>query len=309
MAKIPLVVGGVINSGEIGGPLDLQANLRGDLGIRSRGILGGLINTGYIGGGINLKSFAEGDKDKEEGGSEGERRIKEGGGIEGEGGYGDGGNSTSSAAPEKEGYLLKKRSEAKRSFNRRYFVLHGNILVYSESRFVKEPLGVIFLEGHSVELVDERMFAIHFHTAAYTGRSYILQAESEAEAESWMQALAHCGSEFLILSVEELEDALRALNSLADCSEGTSTENPVQCTSVIPTPSSAATVGHRNPFNSPITVPQDHRQRHQKQQLHQHSVEHLAGLLTLSWKGMQNNVREYLDSAVASAEVAEQQHL
>lgn len=88
-----------------------------------------------------------------------------------------------SKAPEKEGYLLKKRSETKRSFNRRYFVLRGNILVYSESEFSKEPLGIIFLEGHSVELVDERMFAIHFHTATYTGRSYILQAESEAEAE------------------------------------------------------------------------------------------------------------------------------
>ena len=86
-------------------------------------------------------------------------------------------------APEKEGYLLKKRSETKRTFKKRYFILHGNVLVYSENKFSKEPLGVIFMEGHSVELVDERMFAIHFQTPSYTGRSFILQAESDAEAE------------------------------------------------------------------------------------------------------------------------------
>ncbi|KAH9277994.1 Sesquipedalian-1 [Echinococcus granulosus] len=211
-------------------------------------------------------------------------------------------------APEKEGYLLKKRSEAKRSFNRRYFVLHGNILVYSESKFGKEPLGVIFLEGHSVELVDERMFAIHFHTSAYTGRSYILQAESEAEAESWMQALAHCGSEFLTLSVEELEDAFRALNSLADCPGGGSGGSPAQRAPVNTAHSSAAAAGHRNPFNAPITSSRDHRQGCQKQQ-QQHSIDHLTGLMMLSWEKMQANVREYLDGAAVPAEATAQQHL
>lgn len=57
---MPLVVGGVINTGDISGAIDLQSNINGDLGVRSRGVLGGLINTGYIGGGINLKSSAEG---------------------------------------------------------------------------------------------------------------------------------------------------------------------------------------------------------------------------------------------------------
>ncbi len=36
--------------------------------------------------------------------------------------------------------------------------LHGNVLTYFENKNDKEPLGAIFLEGHSVELVDERMF-------------------------------------------------------------------------------------------------------------------------------------------------------
>ncbi|VDK24552.1 unnamed protein product, partial [Taenia asiatica] len=349
LGKVPLVVGGVINTGEISGAIDLQSDIKGHLGVGRRGILGGLINTGYIGGGINLKSSAEGgDKTEGAGGKAGGGGIAEGGG-----------NGTGSAvmkifnertvvnfaypkAPEKVGYLLKKRSETKRSFNRRYFVLNGNILAYSENEFSKEPLGVIFLEGHSVELVDERMFAIHFHTADYTGRSYILQAESEAEAEvrivfscllfethapryctynfacihrrskssgfsfSWMQALAHCGSDFLSLSVEELEDALRELNSLTDCPDSGIREGSAQCSPAVATFSSAATVGNRNPFNTPLASPRDHRQRYQKQQ--QHSIVHLTGLLTLSWERMQASVREYLDGAVASAEVTEQKH-
>ncbi len=43
--------------------------------------------------------------------------------------------------------------------------LDGNVLTYSENKNDKEPLGAIFLEGHSVELVGERMFAIRFHTS------------------------------------------------------------------------------------------------------------------------------------------------
>nr|CDS20774.1 hypothetical protein EgrG_001149100 [Echinococcus granulosus] len=55
-----MVVGGVINTGEISGGLDLQADIEGDLGFRSRGVLGGLINTGFIGGGVNVRSSVEG---------------------------------------------------------------------------------------------------------------------------------------------------------------------------------------------------------------------------------------------------------
>ncbi|CDS43697.2 conserved hypothetical protein [Echinococcus multilocularis] len=54
-----MVVGGVINTGEISGGLDLQADIGGDLGFGSRGVLGGLINTGFIGGGVNVRSSVE----------------------------------------------------------------------------------------------------------------------------------------------------------------------------------------------------------------------------------------------------------
>ncbi|KAM7533290.1 hypothetical protein Aperf_G00000121422 [Anoplocephala perfoliata] len=200
--------------------------------------------------------------------------------------------------PEKEGYLLKKRSENKRSFKRRYFVLRGNILIYSEAKLSKEPLGVIFLEGHSLELVGERMFAIHFQTASYTGRSFVLQAESEAEAESWMQALAHCGSEFLTLSVEELEDALRALSSLADNSGYIGNTNITKrddCSSRQASPG----VCTRNPFNMVPSTPSG-RRREGSQQPANHSVSHLIDLLALSWEKMHANAREYLDNVAVS---------
>lgn len=111
--------------------------------------------------------------------------------------------------------------------------------------------------------------------------------------------------------MEELEDALRALNSLTDCPDGGTRQASAQCSSTTTIPTSATATGHRNPFNTPITSPQDHRQRYQKQQQQQqqHSIAHLTGLLTLSWEKMQASVREYLDGAVASAEVAEQQYL
>lgn len=85
--------------------------------------------------------------------------------------------------PDKAGYLLKTRSETKRPFKRRYFVLHGNVLTYSESKRDKEPLGVIFLEGHFVEYVDEKIFAIRFNTRQSPERSYFLQAETINDTE------------------------------------------------------------------------------------------------------------------------------
>ncbi|VDD78027.1 unnamed protein product [Mesocestoides corti] len=190
--------------------------------------------------------------------------------------------------PDKEGYLLKKRTETKRSFKRRYFVLHGNVLTYSESKHAKEPLGVIFLEGHSVELVDENMFAIRFHTNTYSGRNYILLAESEAEAESWMQALTHCGSEFLTLSVEELEDLLRSLNSLSSI-YGDSPSSKANATSADTRLNQVCT--SRNPFNS-STIPLVGPTASSK-----NPMSHLTNLVALSWENMQDNLRTYLNNA------------
>lgn len=111
-----------------------------------------------------------------------------------------------------------------------------------------------------------------------------------------MQALAHCGSEFLTLSVEELEDALRALSSLAD--NGVANNNVFKrnnCSSHQVSPG----VHTRNPFNIPPSTSSGGR-RERSQQPNDRSISHLIGLLALSWEKMHASAREYLDNVAVS---------
>lgn len=50
---------------------------------------------------------------------------------------------------DKEGYL-NKRGELNKAFQKRYFVLKGNLLFYFEKKGDKEPLGLIILEGCTI---------------------------------------------------------------------------------------------------------------------------------------------------------------
>lgn len=50
---------------------------------------------------------------------------------------------------DKVGYL-NKRGELNKAFQRRYFVLKGNLLFYFEKKGDKEPLGLIILEGCTI---------------------------------------------------------------------------------------------------------------------------------------------------------------
>lgn len=61
-----------------------------------------------------------------------------------------------SATPvDKDGYL-SKRGEVNKNFQRRYFVLKGNLLFYFEKKGDKEPLGVIILEGCTIGMLLKR---------------------------------------------------------------------------------------------------------------------------------------------------------
>lgn len=48
-----------------------------------------------------------------------------------------------------EGYL-SKRGEVNKSWQKRWFVLKGNLLFYFERKGDREPLGVIILEGCTI---------------------------------------------------------------------------------------------------------------------------------------------------------------
>lgn len=57
--------------------------------------------------------------------------------------------ATSSGPVDKEGWLIK-RGEVNKAFQKRWFVLKGNLLFYFEKKGDKEPTGAIILEGCTV---------------------------------------------------------------------------------------------------------------------------------------------------------------
>lgn len=57
--------------------------------------------------------------------------------------------STSASPVDKEGWLFK-RGELNKGYQKRWFVLKGNLLFYFDRKGDKEPLGVVILEGCSI---------------------------------------------------------------------------------------------------------------------------------------------------------------
>lgn len=107
---------------------------------------------------------------------------------------------------------LNKRGEVNKSWQKRWFVLKGNLLFYFERRSDREPLGVVILEGCTVELAEEGeqyCFQIVFH--GINNRTYTLSAESQEAMETWMKALTCAGYEFIKLMVSDLQRQLAEL--------------------------------------------------------------------------------------------------
>ncbi|XP_027657520.1 sesquipedalian-1 [Falco biarmicus] len=108
--------------------------------------------------------------------------------------------------------FLYKRGERHTAYHRRWFVLKGNMLFYFEERESREPLGVIVLEGCTVELCDsaeEFSFAIRFGGAK--SRTYVLAAESQAAMESWVKSLSRASFDYMRLVVRALEKQLEEM--------------------------------------------------------------------------------------------------
>lgn len=126
---------------------------------------------------------------------------------------------------EKVGYLWKRRSERKGSFKKRYFIVCGNLLAYYEKKSDQEPLGVIILEGHVLELLDDLTIALRFPSVNGSSRSCVLRADSQKDIEDWMRVLSRTGIDFFTLTLEDLEDQLGALNSVKKSTQFTSPES------------------------------------------------------------------------------------
>nr|XP_025874632.1 sesquipedalian-1 [Vulpes vulpes] len=115
------------------------------------------------------------------------------------------------------GFLYKKGGRHA-AYHRRWFVLRGNMLFYFEDRASREPVGVIILEGCTVELVEaaeEFAFAVRF--AGARARTYVLAAENQAAMEGWVKALSRASFDYLRLVVRELEQQRPRSVCLAHC--------------------------------------------------------------------------------------------
>ncbi|MEQ2206499.1 hypothetical protein XENOCAPTIV_030222 [Xenoophorus captivus] len=123
--------------------------------------------------------------------------------------------ATCDSPPDKTGFLFKK-GERNTAYHRRWFILKGNMFFYFEERESREPIGVIVLEGCTVELcesAEEFAFAIKFDCAK--ARVYKLAAESQMAMESWVKALSRASFDYMRLVVKELERQLAEIQDAA----------------------------------------------------------------------------------------------
>ncbi|KAK5607149.1 hypothetical protein CRENBAI_006426 [Crenichthys baileyi] len=106
---------------------------------------------------------------------------------------------------DKEGYLSKK-GELKTSYQKRWFVLKGNLLFYKERPGEKDVIGVIVLEGCTVQLCEsEEQFAFSLVWSEPGLRTYKFAAEDQASQESWIKALLSASHSYLALLVVDME--------------------------------------------------------------------------------------------------------
>lgn len=121
--------------------------------------------------------------------------------------------ANSTARIDKQGYL-NKRGELNKSFQKRWFMLKGNLLFYFDKKGDAEPIGVIILEGCSVELAENTdKFSFELTFLGSGARTYVLAAESQEEMEDWMQVLACASYDYMRCAVEELQRQMDELNA------------------------------------------------------------------------------------------------
>merc|ERR1719273_2517556 len=108
------------------------------------------------------------------------------------------------------------------AFQRRYFVLKGNLLFYFEKKVDREPIGVIILEGCTIELAEDDQerfsFKINFHNGGGEqqkgSRVYHLGTECQDTMEEWMKLLACSSHDYMKLMVYELQQKLAELDAI-----------------------------------------------------------------------------------------------
>ncbi|KAL3319209.1 hypothetical protein Ciccas_002127 [Cichlidogyrus casuarinus] len=170
----------------------------------------------------------------------------------------------------KEGYLEKKKPDTENAFQRRYFILTGNILTYFDKKNDKEALGCVLLENHNIDLRDDCTFAIAFGSPENKIREYVLKASSPNMAEEWMHVLTKCDT-------ENTRALLFWLESQRGLSSSSYPKNDPDSTAISP----EADFPRTNPFVN-------HDSRHDEQ------TDHLKWLLQFDWQQLHQMARNHL---------------
>ena len=120
--------------------------------------------------------------------------------------------ATCSSPIDKEGYL-EKRGDFSKSYQRRWFVLKGNLLFYFEKKQDKEPLGLIVLESCSVQVSSQAKYAFEISFDGDGSRVYVLSADNDEDMQSWVKVISHASYEYMRSIVDELQRRVNILTS------------------------------------------------------------------------------------------------
>jgi len=122
--------------------------------------------------------------------------------------------STLGTPADKQGYL-NKRGAVNRSFQRRWFVLHGNLLFYFERPNAREPTGVIVTENCVVctSEHEEKCYAFELSFGGAGTRTYVLAADSQQEMEDWMRVLSRSSCSYLQMMIARLQHQVARLDA------------------------------------------------------------------------------------------------
>lgn len=132
-----------------------------------------------------------------------------------------------------------KRGEVNKNFQKRWFVLKGNLLFYFAQRHERDPLGMIILEGCRIEPAEEEMEKYCFQIIFHGNRTYILSADTQLVMELWMKSLSTAGYDYMKMMITELQRQLNELDNANLESKSTDAE-------IVRPP-------RRNPFNKGAT--------------------------------------------------------
>lgn len=96
------------------------------------------------------------------------------------------------------------------SYQKRWFVLKGNLLFYKDRPAERELIGVIVLEGCTVQLCEsQEQYAFSLVWSQPGLRTYQFAAQDQADQESWIKALLSAQHSYVALLVMDLEKKYR----------------------------------------------------------------------------------------------------